>query len=57
MIEVLANAMVIIILQYINVLNQHAVTLNLHNIIYQLYLNKTGGGGKKLKYRVNKEFI
>jgi len=38
--EVLVNAMVVIILQYKNVLNQH---LKLQNVICQLYLNKAGG--------------
>ena len=37
MIEVLPNAMVVIILQYINVSNQHIIHLKL---ICQLYLNK-----------------
>ena len=37
--KILANAMVVIILQYINVPKQHP---KLHNVIYQLYLNKAG---------------
>lgn len=37
--EVLANAMVVIILQYISVSNK-LHTLNLHSVIYRLYLNK-----------------
>ena len=37
----LPNAMVVIILQYINVSNKHLYILNLHNVICQLYLNKT----------------
>ena len=37
-------AMVVIILQYINVSNQHMFTLNLYNVICQLYLNKAGKG-------------
>ena len=38
--EALANAMVVIILQYINVSNQYVYILNLHNIICQSCLNK-----------------
>ena len=38
--EALANAMVVIISQYINVSNQHVYILNLHNIICQSCLNK-----------------
>ena len=33
MIEVLANAKVVTVLQYINVSNQHAYTLSFHNVI------------------------
>ena len=44
--EVLANAMVLIILQYVSVSNQHLVHLKfkcqLCNIIHQLHLNKPG---------------
>ena len=40
--EVLAKAMVVIILQYISVSNQHVYTLNLHKVICQLYFNKAG---------------
>lgn len=40
MIEVLANTVVVIILQYITAWNQHMYALNLHNVIYQLYLKK-----------------
>lgn len=40
MMQVLANTIVIIILQYINVSNKHMYTLNLHAIICKLYLNK-----------------
>lgn len=45
MLEVLANAMVISILQYISVSNQTNTlyTLNLHNVIRQLYLNEAVG--------------
>lgn len=46
----LATTLVVIILQYINVLNQHVVyTLNLHNVKYQLYLNKNFFNMKKEK--------
>lgn len=38
MIEVLANMMVVIILSYIN---DQINTLNLHNVMHQLYLNKS----------------
>ena len=38
--EALADAMVVIISQYINVSNQHVYILNLHNIICQSCLNK-----------------
>lgn len=34
-----------IILLYVSVSNPHVFTLNLHNVICQLYLNKAGGGG------------
>lgn len=37
--EVLANAKVVIMLQYINVPNQHTIHLNLHNVVCQLCLN------------------
>lgn len=37
--EVLANSTVEIILKYINVSN-HVYTLNLHNVLCQIYLNK-----------------
>ena len=40
MIEVLTKAMLVIILQNINVSNQPMYTLNLYNAICQLYLNK-----------------
>lgn len=40
MMEVLAKAMVVIILQYISVSNQYVIHLNLDNAICQLYLNK-----------------
>ena len=40
MTDVLANAKVIIILQCINLSNQHVTNLDLHNFICQLYLNK-----------------
>lgn len=35
----LANTMARVILQYINVSDQHVYTLNIHNDIRQLYLN------------------
>lgn len=38
----LGKAMVVIILQYTAVSNQHLYTLNLYNIIYLLHLNKSG---------------
>lgn len=38
MIEVLANAMVTIVLQYINASSQHTVYLKQHNVIRQFYL-------------------
>ena len=37
MIEVLDNVMVVIIFQYINVLSQHVVHLNLQNVVCQVY--------------------
>ena len=40
--QVLAKAMVVIILQYISLSNM-LYTLSLHNVICQLYLNKPGG--------------
>lgn len=40
--QVLANAIMVITLQYINVSNQHAAHPNLHNNTQQLYLNKAG---------------
>ena len=51
--EVLANAMVAIILQYISVSNQHTVHLKLmqYYIIWQLHLNKSGG--KKSPQKIN----
>ena len=45
--EVLANAMAEIILQYISVSNHTLYTLNLHNVIWQLYLNKAEGKKRK----------
>lgn len=47
--KVLANATVVIVLQNINVANQHAVHLNLHNIMCQLYPNKAGKMQNKTK--------
>lgn len=38
--RLLANAMVVLTLQYIKVPNQHVYSLNLHNVIGQWYLNK-----------------
>lgn len=43
--QVLANIMVVIILQYISVSKEHIV-LNLYNITCQLYLNKARWGEK-----------
>lgn len=40
--EVVANTMEGIILQFINVTNQYIVHLKLHNVLYQLYPNKSG---------------
>ena len=46
--EVVANTMVVIILQFIKVSSQlDALNLNLHNVMCQLHLNKAGG--KKVK--------
>ena len=42
MIDVLANLSVVIISQYIRVPSHH--TVHLERVIYQLYLNKAGGG-------------
>lgn len=36
-------ATVVVGLQYVRVLNQHLYILNFHNILWQLYLNKTQG--------------
>ena len=38
--KVLANTMLVIILQYTNVSNQHVVYINLIQLICQLYYNK-----------------
>ena len=40
--EMLANAMVIIILQYVHVSNQHIVYLKLYNVTCQCYLKSWG---------------
>lgn len=50
MMEILANVMVIIVLQYKGVSNQinTLYTLKLHNVVCQLYLNKDGGEMKSL---------
>lgn len=42
--EVVANTLVVVvvILQFISVANQYLAHINLHNILYQLYLNKAG---------------
>ena len=42
MTQVLVNALVVITLPYISVSNQRACTLNLCNVICQLYLDKAG---------------
>lgn len=41
-IEVLANAVIVIILQYKNVSNHMLYTLNFYSVTSQLYLNKAG---------------
>ena len=43
--QVLARVIMVIILQYVSISNQHVVHLKLHNVICQLYLNKIGGWG------------
>lgn len=40
--EVLANSTVVIILRHLSVSSQHIYSLNLHNVICQLYLSKSG---------------
>ena len=50
MIKVLAKAIVVIILQYINVSNQHMEHLKLHNIICQLHLNLKTKKRKDIEY-------
>ena len=42
-IEILTNAIVVIIFKHISVSNQHTVHLKCINFIWQLYLNKVGG--------------
>lgn len=42
MMQVLGNALVVIVLQYLSVWNEHMYTLNLNNAICQLDLNKAG---------------
>lgn len=42
-IEVLANATVVIKLQCTSVSNQYLYTLNLHSVICQLYVSESGG--------------
>lgn len=42
MMKLFANTMVVIILHYMRISNQHVVHLNSHSIIFQLYLNKAG---------------
>lgn len=44
--EVLANAREVILLQYINVLNQHVVHLMLTQCTCQVYVQKAGKNGK-----------
>ena len=41
-IEVVANAVVVIILQYISASNHHTVNLKLTKLTCQIYLNKAG---------------
>ena len=40
--HMLTNLIVVIILQYTQVANHHKCSLNLHNVICQLHLNKAG---------------
>ena len=47
MTEVLANSMVLVILQYIKCIKSTSCTCYLHNIVHQLYLNKVDN--KKFK--------
>lgn len=47
--EVLANTMVVIILQYVSVSNPHIAHLNLYNVSYKLHLRKTGNKEEKGK--------
>lgn len=42
--DVLPKALVVNILQYISVSNQHLDTWKFQNVLYQSYLNKAGGG-------------
>ena len=55
--EVLVNTVVVVLLQYMSVSNQHMYTLNLHNVIYQLYLNKAGGGILSVDHILSKRLI
>lgn len=51
MVNVWTNLIVIIIVQYIHVSNHHVYTLNLHNVLCQLYLSKAGKNLKIFKYK------
>ena len=51
----IANAMVVIILQYVSVSINTLYTLNLHNVMYQLYLNKAGG--KNVNHTFLKNYV
>lgn len=45
----LTNIIVVIILWYIPVSNQHIVALNLYNVLCLLYVSEAGCEGKKRK--------
>ena len=53
--EALTNLTEVIISQYICVSNHHAVYLNLHNVIYQLYLHKVRERRRKEGRKETKE--
>ena len=52
MIEILTNAIVVIIFQHVSVSNQHTVHLKCINFIWQLYLNKVGGKGNRRDFLI-----
>ena len=51
-IEILTNAIVVIIFKHISVSNQHTVHLKCINFIWQLYLNKVGGKGNRRDFLI-----